>query len=59
MGMRTARYMLPHNQSLSSTMNKSLLNLGMNEGTVALFAHPVDENSTTGRDEANLQFLGH
>jgi hypothetical protein len=56
---KTARYTLPHNQSRSSSMNKALLNLGSRRGTIALFAHPVDDKSPTGRDEVNLQFLGH
>ena len=56
---KTKRYTLPHNQSLSSPMNKSLLDVSSTQGTVAVFAHPIDSKSPTGRDEANLQFLGH
>jgi hypothetical protein len=40
-------------------MNECLLNLVQRKGMVAVFAHPIDESSKTGRDEENLQFLGH
>ena len=59
MEQKTARRTLPHNQSLTSSMNKCLLNVGTTMGTVALFAHPIDGKFATGRDENNLQFLGN
>jgi hypothetical protein len=59
MEQRMARYVLPHNQSRVSNMNDCLLNLVQREGMVALFAHPIDSASRTGRDEESLQFLGH
>ena len=40
-------------------MNKCLLSLVQHRGTVAVFAHPIDEMSRTGRDEQHLHFLGH
>ena len=56
---KMARYVLPHTQSPKSAMNECLLSLVGRQGMVALFAHPLDATSVTGRDEKKLQFLGH